>query len=185
MAKQKKPTISQPLKLNLACGITKIDGFLNVDIVKTAATDVVWDLTKTPWPWPDNSVDEIFCSHFFEHLTGTQRNRFMEQVWRILTPGSGIKIITPYYTSVRASQDPTHQWPPISQHTFLYYDKKWMTENGLSHYDIDLDHCDFTFQYGYDWEPDWQAKSDAAKDFAVLHYCNVVRDIHCVLQARK
>jgi len=169
------------LKLNLACGSVKIDGFVGVDIAKTEVCDIQFDLTNRPWPFEDNSVDEIFCSHFFEHLTGEQRIGFMEEVWRILKPERGIKIICPYYTSVRASQDPTHKWPPISANTFLYFDKKWMQENGLSHYKIDFDHCNFSFQYGFDWEPEWAIRSQEARDFALKYYNNVVKDIHVVL----
>lgn len=180
MKKQKKL-----LKLNLACGQVKLPGFIGVDIVKTKVADIVHDLTKVPWPFADNSCDEMFCSHFFEHLTGQQRIAFMQEAWRILTPGSGIKIICPYYSSMRAVQDPTHVFPPISESTFLYFNKKWMTDNGLDHYPIDLDHCDFDFSYGHDWTPEWASRSEEARANALKLYINVVNDIHVVLQARK
>ena len=54
------------LKLNLGCGNNKYDGFLNVD--KFGEPDIKWDLEKFPWPWEDNSVDEIRIIHVLEHL---------------------------------------------------------------------------------------------------------------------
>lgn len=181
----KKVKGNKLIKLNLACGEIRLPGFIGVDIAKTKATDMIYDLTQTPWPWDDNSCDEIFCSHFFEHLTGLQRIAFMQEAWRILTPGSGIKIICPYYSSMRAVQDPTHQWPPICEASFLYFNKEWMEKNGLKHYNIDFDVCDFDFSYGHDWAQEWQTRNDEAKAFAGKHYINSINDIHVVLQARK
>ena len=71
------------LKLNLGCGNNKYDGFLNVD--KFGEPDINWDLEKFPWPWEDNSVDEIRIIHVLEHLgkdTETYFNIFKE-IYRI------------------------------------------------------------------------------------------------------
>ncbi|MCA9333608.1 hypothetical protein KC963_01015, partial [Candidatus Saccharibacteria bacterium] len=74
-ATPKKPTKAKatrakqaPLKLSLACGDHKPDGFKGVDIIKTASADYKVDLLKFPWkPFKNNSVDEIECSNFVEH----------------------------------------------------------------------------------------------------------------------
>lgn len=57
----------QCLKLDLACGQTPKEGFEGVDLYAPEAKHKV-DLWKFPLPWADNSVDEIWCSHFVEHL---------------------------------------------------------------------------------------------------------------------
>lgn len=166
------------IKLNLACGQTKIEGFLGVDIKKTDTVDLVVDLEKFPWPWEDNSVDEIFCSHYVEHTNDLIK--FMEECYRILKPEGTIKIIAPYYNSIRCWQDPTHK-RAISEATFLYFNKQWRDINRLDHYGIN---ADFDFNYGYDLNPEWAVRPAAARDFAIKHYTNVVNDIHVSLKKR-
>ena len=45
------------LRLNLGCGMKRIDGYLNVD--RFGEPDLRHDLEVVPWPWPDDSVNEI------------------------------------------------------------------------------------------------------------------------------
>ena len=57
-----------PVIINLGCGFKKIEGAINVDAFDICNPDVLWDLNKTPYPFDDNSVDQIIASHVFEHL---------------------------------------------------------------------------------------------------------------------
>jgi len=45
------------LKLHLGCGNRHFDGYVNIDLRKTRATDLVCDIRKLPYP--DNSVKLI------------------------------------------------------------------------------------------------------------------------------
>ena len=80
-------------------------GWVNVDCVSQVNPDVVCDLSRTPWPWPDNSVDEIFSSHLFEHLHILPT---MNECHRILKPGGTLEVVVPYAMSFLQFQDPTH-----------------------------------------------------------------------------
>lgn len=161
------------MKLDLGCGNNKREGFTGVDIMDGA--DIQFDLFKSKWKWKDNSVDEIHCSHFIEHVPDLIP--FMNECHRILKPEGIMTVIAPYYTSVRCWQDPTHK-QAISEHSFLYYNKEWRETNGLSHYPIT---ADFNFNYGYVFSPEWQLRSDEARRFALTHYWNVVSDIQVTL----
>ncbi len=55
-----------PLKLDLGCGPNPREGFHGVDSIKFDKVGTVADLTK-PWPFENDSVDEVHCSHFVEH----------------------------------------------------------------------------------------------------------------------
>ncbi len=170
---------NKPIKLNIACGQIRQEGFIGVDKVKTDATDIVHDLDIVPWSFiPDNCVDEITCSHYIEHVQ--HQIPFMDELCRIMKQGAKATIVAPYYTSMRAWQDPTHV-RAICEASFLYYNKQWRETNKLDHYGIK---SDFDFSYGYQLYPDWAARSQEARDFAVKHYWNVISDIYVTLTKR-
>lgn len=194
----KKQTEGTVLKLSLACGDNKPEGFKGVDIVKTASADYVQDLLKFPWTqFADNSIDEIECSNFVEHIPhGDSRNdpffQFFDEIYRILKPAEFSSdnpniptkgfahIVCPYYSSIRSWQDPTHQ-RAISEASFLYLNKQWRKDNKLDHYPVS---CDFDFSYGYMLTPEWQNRNQEVQTFAIQHYINVVSDIQVQLIKR-
>lgn len=208
MAEKKKPATKSapkspfngdgPVRLSLACGDRKPEGFYGVDVVKTDNTDFVQDLLKFPWSqFPDNSVDEIEVSHFVEHIPHGDGYhdpffQFFDEIYRILKPAefdpnnpniatTGIvHINAPYYSSVRAIWDPTHL-RSISEQSFLYLNKQWRKDNLLDHYPVS---CDFDFSYGYVLDPEWQNRNQEAQSFAIKHYINVVTDIQVQLVKR-
>jgi hypothetical protein len=187
-----------PLRLSLACGDRLPEGFKGVDIVKTKGVEYVQDLLAFPWSqFADNSVDEIECTCFVEHIPhGDSRNdpffQFFDEIYRILKPAEfdpanpniPIKgfahISCPYYSSSRAWWDPTHQ-RAISEYSFLYLNKQWRIDNKLEHYPVA---CDFDFTYAYSLSPEWQTRSQEAQTFAIQHYINVVSDISVQLVKR-
>ena len=171
-------------RLDLGCGQRKQEGFFGVDVCKVSGVDLVHDLTKTPWPFKAESCEEIYSSHFFEHLTGPQRVAFMEEAWRILTVGSKMRIIVPYYASMRAVQDPYHCFPPVCEASFLYFNREWRKSNLLDHYPIT---CDFDFVYGYALNMNqhgWANRSEETRNFALTHYINVAADLDVTLTKR-
>lgn len=204
MTDKKKPATKKAskqeevLKLSLGCGDNKPEGFKGVDIAKTESVDYVQDLFKFPWSqFADNSVDEIECSNFVEHIPhGDSFNdpfyQFFDEIYRILKPAEfdpanpniAIKgfarIVCPYYSSIRAWQDPTHH-RAISEASFLYLNKQWRIDNKLDHYPVQ---GDFDFNYAYILAPEWQARNQEAQMFAIKHYMNVVTDIQVQLIKR-
>lgn len=188
--KKKLKQSKKPLKLDLGCGDNKREGFFGIDIAKTKSTDMVADLFKFPWPFKDNSVDEVFASHFFEHVPQKLRGKFMDEIYRILVPcekenNQPIKgfchFIVPYYSSMRAVQDFTHEWPPIAETSFLYFNKQWRIDNRLNHYPVT---CDFDFFYGYSPDPILMTKNEELRTFAFKNYINAIQDLNITLMKR-
>ncbi len=174
-----KEKVNEPLRLDLACGQNKREGFMGVDIAPGEGVDVVHDLEVYPWPFQDNSVDEVNISHYIEHTKDLIA--FMNELYRIMKPGAQCQIIAPYYSSMRAWQDPTHT-RAISEATFLYFNQEWLKANGLDHYNVT---ADFDFSYGYAFTPEWAARSEEARAFATRHYINVINDIQVLLTKRE
>ena len=55
------------IKLNLGCGTRKLPGYVNIDINKECAPDMLADVRKLD-RIDDNSVEEIIAIHLFEHF---------------------------------------------------------------------------------------------------------------------
>ena len=47
------------MKIDFGCGKNKKSGFIGVDILKLEGVDIVDDLSITPYPFKDNTADEI------------------------------------------------------------------------------------------------------------------------------
>ena len=99
------------LRLNLGCGAKRIDGFINVD--KFGDSDLRFDLETFPYPWENDSVNEIEMHHVLEHLgqqTGTYL-KIIQELYRICQSGAKIHITVPHHRSDRFFHDPTHVRP--------------------------------------------------------------------------
>ncbi len=118
------------IKLHLACGNEKLDGFTNVDLPGAKAADSFVDLTAYPWPWADASVDEIRCKDYLQTLHGDERLRFLDECWRVLALGKQLTLWVPGEGAGRAFGDPLWPWPPVGEHFFYFADRPWREANG-------------------------------------------------------
>ncbi|MBI1209479.1 MAG: hypothetical protein GC191_19620 [Azospirillum sp.] len=98
------------LRLNLGCGLRREPGFLNVDKFGECEPDLVWDLERLPWPWPDNSAVEIRLIHVLEHLGRTTESFFgiMKELYRVCAGGATVVIHVPHFRHDDFFNDPTH-----------------------------------------------------------------------------
>jgi predicted SAM-dependent methyltransferase len=172
------------VKLDLGCGDNKREGFTGVDKYKTPSVDIEHDLFVYPWPFESDSVDEVHCSHFFEHVPGLERPKFMDELYRVMKPKAQATIIVPYARSPRSIQDYTHQWPPLSEESFLYFNKTWREQNKLTHGLYDLK-CDFDFGFAHVIDNAWAMRAEDARAFAIRHYWSVIADIQVILTKRE
>ena len=187
---QKQGLIKRPrkgqLKLDLGCGTRKQKGFRGIDILQFKGVDYICDLTKR-WPLADLSVDEVFSSHFLEHLTAPQRCHFFNELWRVLLPDGKATIVVPHWSTCRAYGDPTHQWPPIGEFLWYYLDRTWRNEHA-PHTDIENlpwgYACDFHTTWGYGLAPTIVPRAQDFQTFAVNHYREAIFDLHVTITKR-
>lgn len=92
--------IKGKIRIDLGCGNNKKKGFIGFDIKKNSAADYVYNLAKGI-PLPDNSVDELYTSHFLEHLD--DHNHMMKEMIRVCKNGTRIEIVLPYYSYIGAT----------------------------------------------------------------------------------
>lgn len=173
-----QPESENLMKLDIACGQTKKEGFIGIDIDDHA--DIVHDLNVFPWPLKDSSVYEAYISHYVEHVVDLKS--FMQELYRIMIPMGSVTIIGPYWTSVRAWQDFTHV-RALTEHTFSYFDQTWLKTQKLDHYNIKADFECLNLRYYF--APEWEPRAEEAKMWAATHYLNVVMDMMWLLRAHK
>jgi hypothetical protein len=174
-AKAKRQRRIRLIRLDIACGQRKEPGFVGIDKWDGPGVDIVHDLLEFPWPVKSGSVEQARCSHFFEHVPGAARFAFMDELHRVLAPGARCLFLVPYYSSMRAVQDPTHAWPPVCEASFLYFNAQWRKDNGLDHYPVS---CDFDFSYAYVVDGNWSTRNEEARSFALRSYLNAATDLH-------
>ena len=94
-------------KLNLGCGKDIKKDYLNLDSAKLPGVDVVCNLDEYPWPFKNDTFEEVYCDNVLEHLNSIIKP--MEEIWRISKNQAHIIIKVPIFPSVSAAADPTHK----------------------------------------------------------------------------
>lgn len=99
-------------RLGLADGPQSFDDLVTCDINPAHSPDVIWDLNVTPWPWADDTFEEVHAYEILEHLgrQGDAASFFAHftECWRILEPGGLLCVTTPAPGSPWLWGDPSH-----------------------------------------------------------------------------
>lgn len=96
-----------PRALDLGCGPYKRDGAIGLDRVALPGVDVVHDLERFPYPFPDDSFDIVYAMSVLEHLDDFLGA--MEEIHRLLRPGGRLLLETPHFSGLNSWTDPTHR----------------------------------------------------------------------------
>ena len=100
------------VKLNIGCGTSGIQGWVNIDNSPTIPLSRVpfgRRIFRSPdWPpdvrrldvrkripFPDSSVLYIYSSHTFEHFTYDESLAVAKECFRVLRPGGALRIVVP------------------------------------------------------------------------------------------
>lgn len=105
------------IKLNLGCGSVRPSGWINTDsslnanlqripvlknlvtsyfkTVKYNSSNFVYMNLNTRWKYAADSVDVVYASHLFEHLTIRSADLMLKESYRALKPGGIIRIVVP------------------------------------------------------------------------------------------
>lgn len=81
------------MKLNLGCGCSKIEGFVNVDADSSVQPDLVHNFAEYPLPQNNESVDEVVIFHTIEHIDRKSHSMVFGEINRVLKIG-GILLIS-------------------------------------------------------------------------------------------
>ena len=130
------------MKLDLGCSTLKKEGYVGIDIVDYTAKYPAGEFVKADlfysMPFEDDSIEEVYASHFIEHIPQDRVIWFFNEVYRILIPNGIFEIYFPPTQSPDgkvcrgAFCDPTHRsyWNDLS---FRYFDMNWVGELSKSY----------------------------------------------------
>ena len=111
--------------------------------------DVVHDLNVFPWPFADNTFDEVHAYEVMEHLVqqGDFKRFFQDfsEIWRVLKPGGLFCGTSPAWNSPWAWGDPGHT-RIISRECLIYLDQMEYSQIGRTPM------TDYRFCYSADLE---------------------------------
>jgi SAM-dependent methyltransferase len=185
------------VKLNLGCGQTRLDGYLNVDKSPVCQPDQVMDLEALPWPFATSSVDEVLARHVMEHLGATTDVylAIWQEIYRVCRPGARVVVVVPHPRHDSFLVDPTHVRPILPESLAMFsktrnqdWKNRGVSNTPLGFY-LDVDFEVTAVQQRLD--PFWQQQVDAGQitEAEVLAtarlYCNVVQEITILLEVRK
>ena len=81
-------------RIELGCGDNKREGFYGLDIARSPVTDYVANFEKDPLPFPDDSIEQVYSNHTFEHL-GYWPN-ILREIVRVCKHDALVEVWTPY-----------------------------------------------------------------------------------------
>lgn len=112
--------------LDVGCGARKHPGAIGLDISADTDADVVHDLDRFPYPFDDNTFDQVLMQDVIEHVE--RPYAVVAELARICRPGARVQLRTPHFSSVLAYSDPTHR------HFFSRHAILGLAEPGFAHY---------------------------------------------------
>ena len=60
--------IAEGKTLELGCGRNKHPDAVGIDRIRLPGVDVVHDLNRFPYPFPENTFSTVYATHVIEHL---------------------------------------------------------------------------------------------------------------------
>ncbi|MFN4087453.1 MAG: class I SAM-dependent methyltransferase [Alphaproteobacteria bacterium] len=185
------------MRLNLGCGLKKMDGWVNVDHSPACAPDRVVDLERFPWPFADDAAQAVELRHVLEHLGATPEIYLgvIRELYRVCAPDARIRITVPHPRHDDFLSDPTHVRPVTPQGLELFdrvknreWAEKGMPNSPLGLYlDVDFAIEAVNMRPDQPWRGDLEAGRLKPADLmqAVRRFNNVIKETEIVLRAVK
>lgn len=185
------------MRLNLGCGHTKLDGFVNCDVQAACNPDRIVDLESLPWPFEDGVAEEVVLSHVLEHLGESTKIYLgiIKELYRVCAPNAIVRIAVPHPRHDDFINDPTHVRPILPEQFHMYSkaaNRRWR-EGGFANTPL-ADYLDVDFEVeDVQWVPDdrlvERLRSGALKseELAEMAYRqnNVLREARITLRVKK
>ncbi|MEO5373923.1 MAG: class I SAM-dependent methyltransferase [Alphaproteobacteria bacterium] len=113
------------MKLNLGCGYNYRPDWINADIAPDCNPDVLMDMERFPWPFPDSSFHEVAINHALEHVGQLPETYLavIRELYRVCAHQAKVIITVPHPRHEQYLIDPTHV-RPIMPESFLMFSQE-------------------------------------------------------------
>lgn len=92
------------MRVNIGCGATYAEGWVNVDIEPSVIADVHADATQLPLG--DSQAEMVYLGHMLEHVPLDQVPLVLAEARRLLQPGGFLAVVGPDLDKVDRAKDP-------------------------------------------------------------------------------
>jgi len=143
---------SESVILELGCGNSKLfNNSIAIDMVDLDGVDIICDINKGLSFIPDNSIDEIYSSHFLEHVSDF--GFMMKEIYRILKPNGIKKIIVPHFSNPYFYSDYTHK-NHFGLYSLSYFSKSDYFKRSVPVFynDVDFEIIDVKINFKSKWK---------------------------------
>ena len=161
--------------LDVGCGDAKVQGAIGLDIVPLDGVDVVHDLNSYPWPFEDESFDEIYMLNIIEHLPNTIR--VMEEIYRLLKKEGSVHIVTVYWNHRHSISDPQH-CSFFNEVTWDFFTGKRKGYYTNAKFDL------VSFKYTFDSKARKYFKFEKIMEKLSYFLCNIIDGMHVTLKKK-
>jgi hypothetical protein len=181
----------------MGCGQNKLAGFVNVDSAPESGADVIFDLEQTPWPWSDDSAEEVRFIHSLEHM-GADSKVFLaivRELYRVCADGAAVLVYVPHPRHDNFIGDPTHVRPITPQMLTLFdwrknqeWKEKGASNTPMAFYlgvDFALEEAQLILSEPYNSRLARREMSREALGEAIRSLNNVVEEFRIRLRVRK
>lgn len=118
----KKIELGHRLDLELGCGNRKRHpDAIGIDILDYEAVDIVGDIESALPLFPDDTVDNVYTYHCFEHLKDL--DGVMQNLARVLKSKGKLRIVVPHFSNPYYYSDSSHR-RQFGLYTFSYFTKE-------------------------------------------------------------
>ena len=163
---------SKKINLHLGCGNVRIPEFINIDVIKTEAVDLVEDIRYLK-SFKESTVDCIYACHVLEHFSRKEYNAILEKWFKLLKMGGILRISVPdleawfdYYKKNNDIDIVIGALYGGQKDEFDYHKMGW-TKKTLTR---DLKKAGFSKIQEYDWRKTTHSQfKDWSRDYAPYH----------------
>ena len=185
------------MRLNLGCGHNKLDGFVNCDTQAACNPDRVVDLEVFPWPFDNDSVEEVVLSHVLEHLGESSKVYLgiIRELYRVCRADAVVRIAVPHPRHDDYLTDPTHVRPILPEQFHMFSKKmnrEWRAQGfantPLAEYlDVDFEVEDVQWVPDDRWVERLRSGEISSEKLAELaqHQLNILREARITVRVKK
>lgn len=182
----------EKMKLNLGAGDQRFEGFVNIDYDKNANPDYCFNMETDPWPFEDNSVDQVIAHHVLEHM-GEGYFHCLQELYRVCEHGAMIDILVPHHRHDYFLDDPTHR-RPITLNGLRLFSKKYndlcREQNARSsrlgyYYGVDFEVTDYLEIPSEFYIKYFEGKPKTEVEQYMSERANIIEEVHIKLTVIK